>query len=57
MKQSKKSLTLKFDKNVHDQLVTTAVYENRSVTNLVETLLLQKLAENNFETKLEKAKK
>lgn len=46
--KSKKNITLRLDKDVYDQLVSTASYENRSVANLAETLMLQKLSENNL---------
>lgn len=48
MKQSKKNVTLRFDKKVYDQLVNTASDENRSVANLAETFVLQKLNEINL---------
>lgn len=48
MKQQKKNVTLRLDKNVYDQLVSAASSENRSVANLAETLMLQKLSENNL---------
>lgn len=48
MKSQKKNVTLRLDKNVYDQLVSTASNENRSVANLAETLVLQKLNENNL---------
>jgi len=43
-----KTITLRLDDKVYDKLQKAAAHDNRSISNLIETLALRKLEEDIF---------
>lgn len=43
-----KTITLRLEDKIYDRLQKAAAYDNRSISNLIETLALRKLEEDTF---------
>jgi hypothetical protein len=48
-----KTITLRLDDKIYDKLQKAASYDNRSISNLIETLALRRLEEDNFANDIE----
>ncbi len=46
--QNKKTITLRLDESVYEQFFSLAKQQNRSISNLIETLATNKLQEDMF---------